>query len=116
MAAARDEVKCAARGGMTKPEVVAAVRERDGRACTGCGMTEAQHPAAGGHPDEAEAVVAGVASICKAMETWNCSIGDLAGVFRVALAGGFDWAQVCLVIATKALAVCELEARGEEPQ
>lgn len=43
MARLRDEEKYVARGGMTRAEVVDAVRERDGQACVRCGLTAAEH-------------------------------------------------------------------------
>jgi hypothetical protein len=43
MAGKRDEAKCAARGGMTKSEVHAAVFARDAGCCTTCGMSDEQH-------------------------------------------------------------------------
>ena len=39
----RNAVKCAARNGMTKEEVVAAVFERDKSRCTKCGVTNDEH-------------------------------------------------------------------------
>lgn len=38
-----DAIRFAARGGMTRAQVVAAVRERDGWRCTKCGMTNDDH-------------------------------------------------------------------------
>jgi hypothetical protein len=39
------KAKYAARGDMTREQVKAMVRERDGHCCTKCGMTEAEHGA-----------------------------------------------------------------------
>ncbi len=45
MAPPRDAKKCAARGGMTRWEVVEAVFARDGSKCRTCGMSDDEHRA-----------------------------------------------------------------------
>lgn len=59
MANKRHAAKCAARGGMTRGEVVAAVFERDGYKCVKCGMTDDDHIAETGRSLQVHRLIPG---------------------------------------------------------
>ena len=59
MAPPRNVKKCAARGGMTKEEVVAAVFERDKSRCAKCGMGDDEHTRVYGRSLEVHRLVPG---------------------------------------------------------